>query len=67
MADVSIKIFDNGPIEVIGPVTLVNEADEPLATEEGEPIYFCRCGQSEGKPYCDGSHDTCGFVSKLTS
>jgi CDGSH-type Zn-finger protein len=26
------------------------------------PIALCRCGQSNRKPFCDGTHRTCGFV-----
>lgn len=68
MAEVKITLFDNGPIEVVGPVTLCNENGEAIPSDFGpeEPFYLCRCGQSKDKPFCDGTHDDCGFASKLT-
>jgi CDGSH-type Zn-finger protein len=66
MAEVKITVFDNGPVEVDGEVTLLNESGEPIPTD-GSPIFLCRCGQSSDKPFCDGTHDECGFVSKLTA
>ena len=29
---------------------------------EKRPIALCRCGQSSTKPFCDGTHRTCGFA-----
>jgi CDGSH-type Zn-finger protein len=28
---------------------------------QGENIVLCRCGQSENKPFCDGTHRLTGF------
>jgi len=66
MADVSVTIFDNGPIKIVGPVTLLDENDRPILFDETEPVWLCRCGQSKDKPYCDGTHDKCGFVHKAS-
>lgn len=66
MSDVTITIFDNGPIEVSGPVTVLDENGETISFEPGESIFLCRCGQSSDKPFCDETHDKCGFASKLT-
>jgi len=30
----------------------------------GGHVGFCRCGQSKNKPFCDGSHKTCGFMAE---
>jgi CDGSH-type Zn-finger protein len=63
MAEVRIRTLKDGPYEVRGAVQLVdaNRAEFKL-TED--PIYLCRCGQSKNKPFCDGSHKTCGFKAE---
>lgn len=58
--DVVIKVRENGPYLVLGPVTLTDAAGNPY-TIEGENVALCRCGGSQTKPFCDGSHRTNGF------
>ncbi len=56
-----IKVRENGPYLVTGDdVTLVdwNGASYPIARR---PFALCRCGASENKPFCDGSHKAAGF------
>ncbi len=67
MSDVKITIYDDGPIEVEGPVTVVDENGGEVKFEMGDSIFFCRCGNSADKPFCDGSHHDCKFAHKLTS
>jgi len=49
----------NGPMLVTGPLTLTG-ADGRTAFVES--AYLCRCGHSQRKPYCDGTHRKIGFV-----
>jgi len=65
-APVLITVFDNGPIEIAGPILIVDENGHAVPFDSSESVFFCRCGQSSDKPFCDGTHDTCGFVHKLT-
>ena len=63
MPDVKITIRKNGPFRVEGPVELV-DGDGNAYDLTGKPrISLCRCGQSNNKPFCDGSHNGCGFQS----
>ncbi len=62
MADeVTIKIRDNGPYIIRG--TMIVTDSEGNAFEQQETIALCRCGHSNTKPFCDGTHKTAGFES----
>jgi CDGSH iron-sulfur domain-containing protein 3 len=54
-SDVVIKVRDNGPYKVTGPVTIVDAEGNRFAVPEG-PVALCRCGRSQTKPFCDASH-----------
>jgi CDGSH-type Zn-finger protein len=58
---VTIKVRDDGPLKVTGPVRLVDADGAEFALPEG-PFALCRCGHSQDKPFCDGSHRDHGFA-----
>jgi CDGSH-type Zn-finger protein len=63
-----IDVMPHGPYEVSGDVPLRPKTEaygrdgEPLSWKIGDRLdhpstyYLCRCGQSENKPFCDGTH-----------
>jgi CDGSH-type Zn-finger protein len=57
---VVIKVRDNGPYKVTGPVTIVDAEGNRFSLPDGA-IALCRCGQSRTKPFCDASHKGAGF------
>jgi CDGSH-type Zn-finger protein len=50
-----------------GPVTLGGEFEirgtDPESSVQGTETALCRCGSSENKPFCDGTHAEVGFSS----
>ena len=66
MAEVRIRPLKDGPYEVKGAAQLIDGTRAEFKIAE-DPIYLCRCGQSANKPFCDGSHKTCGFKSEVTA
>ncbi len=63
MADrVVIRCRENGPLVVTGPVTITDHLGNVFTPPPGKDnVALCRCGGSQNKPFCDGSHKTCGF------
>jgi len=49
-----IKINDNGSLRVTGEFTLLDGEGKPMQTNQS--ISLCRCGLSNKKPFCDGTH-----------
>jgi len=52
----------NASIRVTGSVDFVDADGNVLETKTD--FSLCRCGASKEKPFCDGSHRDCGFVSE---
>jgi CDGSH-type Zn-finger protein len=58
---VTLKVRQNGSILVEGEdVKLIDWNGNEYYVPK-KPFAVCRCGQSKEKPFCDGSHKTCGF------
>jgi CDGSH-type Zn-finger protein/uncharacterized Fe-S cluster protein YjdI len=53
----TVRVRENGPLALEAQLLIKGEPQaNPRAT-------LCRCGQSQRKPYCDGSHVGAGFVA----
>ncbi len=62
MDEVVIKVRENGPYKVTGPVRIVDvDGNEYDLADQGESVVLCRCGGSTTKPFCDGTHSRIGF------
>src|SRR3954451_20883785 len=74
-AGAAITVAPNGPYLVAGNVALRRRHD--VQSELGEPMTWattttfdtkdryalCRCGKSNNKPFCDGTHARVGFAA----
>jgi uncharacterized Fe-S cluster protein YjdI len=54
-----LRASPNGPLLVRGGVRVLDAEGNLLY--EGEKAALCRCGGSQNKPFCDGTHKTIGF------
>jgi len=61
VSDVKITVSLNGSLKVEGQVALVDHDGKDLPVREDRPFFLCRCGASENKPFCDGSHKRVDF------
>lgn len=63
MPDATIEFSANGPYTVKGIAGCRNSRGEPIPVQEST-LYLCRCGGSQNKPFCDGTHKKIGFSGK---
>jgi len=64
MSEVTIRLHDDGPLIVEGPVKVVDADGAEFAISADKPaIALCRCGASANRPFCDGAHRGCGFTA----
>ena len=58
-----ITINSNGSIRVEGDFEVLDVEGKSFDLAGRTTIGLCRCGHSENKPFCDGSHRKVGFQS----
>jgi len=60
----SVKIMpvNNGPIRIEGDFQILDPSGSAFGLAGRTLISLCRCGHSENKPFCDGSHNRVGFT-----
>jgi CDGSH-type Zn-finger protein/uncharacterized Fe-S cluster protein YjdI len=51
-----VRVRENGPLAFHAPVSIAGR-------DAGQRVTLCRCGASNNKPYCDGSHAGAGFAA----
>jgi CDGSH-type Zn-finger protein len=57
-----IRCRENGPLVIEGPVIVTDHQGNAFPLPPGkDKVALCRCGHSKTRPFCDGSHRSCGF------
>jgi len=54
-----IMVRPDGPLIAKGNIEVLDTDGQLLM--QGDDIALCRCGASQNKPFCDGSHRVSGF------
>ena len=67
MSEVTITCSSNGPLRISGRVVLKDAQGNSFDLSGREAFSLCRCGNSANKPFCDGSHNRCGFKSEVVA
>jgi CDGSH-type Zn-finger protein len=58
-SETRITPYRNGPYLVRGPFTLVDQDGNEIVKRR--VVALCRCGRSQMRPFCDGTHKTTRF------
>ncbi len=51
-----ITVNDNGSLKIDGEFELLDKSGNAYGLQGRTVIAVCRCGLSQNKPFCDGSH-----------
>ena len=54
-----VEVLENGPLLIYGNLKVKDKTGSE--SSKSQTTAFCRCGASQNKPYCDGSHVKVGF------
>ncbi len=65
MAATRITVNTDGSIRVEGDFAIFDPEGREFGLAGRTAISLCRCGQSQNKPFCDGSHKRTGFSDRV--
>lgn len=57
-----VRPVPNGPLRLVGNLEVVSGTGRTC--NKVSETFLCRCGHSNNKPYCDGSHQAVGFTAR---
>ena len=57
--ETKVEVLKNGPLLVFGTLKVTH--NDGRSETKKKTTAFCRCGQSDTKPFCDGTHGIIGF------
>ena len=56
MSSTKITVLNNGSLKIAGDFEIVDKEGNLYNLQGREIVSLCRCGLSQNKPFCDGSH-----------
>ena len=62
-----ITVVHNGPSRFEGEFSSYDPEGRAFGLAGRTLISLCRCGQSQNKPFCDGTHGRTGFQDTVTA
>jgi CDGSH-type Zn-finger protein len=63
MPATKITVRNDGPLLIEGDLEVIDALGKAYGLAGRTNIALCRCGHSEKKPFCDGTHRRQGFQS----
>ncbi|MFN8007084.1 MAG: CDGSH iron-sulfur domain-containing protein [Terriglobia bacterium] len=65
MPETKIIVNNNGSLKIEGDFLLCDSEGYAFDLSGRKTISLCRCGQSQNKPFCDGTHRRVEFKSEI--
>jgi CDGSH-type Zn-finger protein len=65
LAETKIVVSNNGPLRIEGDFAIYDIVGKAFGLGGRTAVSLCRCGNSQNKPFCDGSHKRVNFQSEV--
>ena len=67
MPATKVTVQNDGSIRIEGDFEILDPTGAQFGLAGRTVISLCRCGQSQNKPFCDGSHKRTGFSDTVVA